>query len=83
MGLWEAGQIYFIPSIRQFLFVDSTYVIWFLAPLVDLALFVLLGAILGAVAGPLSREGGRIEEAALSGSTVWLVAGSRGLLAAT
>ena len=50
MGLWEAGQVYFVPSIRQFLFVDATYVVWFLAPLVDMALFVLLGAILGAVA---------------------------------
>ena len=50
VGLWEARLLYFVPSIREFLVVDATYVIWFLAPLVDVALFGVLGAVLGCFA---------------------------------
>jgi len=47
VGLWEARLLYFIPSVQEFLVVDSTWVIWFLAPLVAMALFGIIGAVLG------------------------------------
>lgn len=50
VGLWEARLLYFVPSVREFIVVDATYVVWFLAPLVDVVLFGLLGAILGCLA---------------------------------
>jgi arylsulfatase A-like enzyme len=50
LGLWEARLLYFVPSVRQFLVVDATYVIWFLAPLLDMGVFVLLGVALGLIA---------------------------------
>ncbi len=51
VGAWEARLLYFVPSVQQFLIVDSTYVIWFLAPLVDMLLFGAIGAGLGLIAG--------------------------------
>ncbi len=61
IGLWEAGVLYFVPSVREFLVVDATYVIWFLAPLVDMLIFGTVGAVLGLLAGfgksPGSRRG--------------------------
>jgi len=50
LGLWEAGLLYFHPSVRQFIQVDAANVIWFLAPLTDMTLFGLLGAALGCAA---------------------------------
>jgi len=50
IGLWEARLLYFVPSIRAFIVVDATYVIWFLAPVVDMLLFGVVGAILGCFA---------------------------------
>ncbi len=47
MGLWEARLLYFVPSVEEFLVVDSTWVIWFLAPLVAMLLFATIGAKLG------------------------------------
>lgn len=47
VGFIEASLIYFTPSNRAFEYVDITYVIWFLAPLLDLGLFTLVGVILG------------------------------------
>jgi len=47
VGLWEARLLYFIPSVQEFLVVDSTWVIWFLAPLVATVLFGIIGAVLG------------------------------------
>jgi arylsulfatase A-like enzyme len=47
VGLWEARLLYFVPSVKEFLVVDSTWVIWFLAPLVAMLLFGILGAKLG------------------------------------
>jgi arylsulfatase A-like enzyme len=47
VGLWEARQLYYTPSVEEFLSVDSTYVIWFLAPLIAILLFGILGAKLG------------------------------------
>ena len=49
VGLWEAGMIYFRPSDPRLAQVDATYVVWFIAVLVDLLLFALAGAALGAV----------------------------------
>jgi arylsulfatase A-like enzyme len=46
-GLWEARLLYFVPSVQEFLVVDSTWVIWFLAPLVAMLLFATIGAKLG------------------------------------
>jgi arylsulfatase A-like enzyme len=51
VGLWEARQLYYIPSVEEFLSVDATYVIWFLAPLVAMFLFATIGAVLGLFAG--------------------------------
>jgi arylsulfatase A-like enzyme len=50
VGLWEAGMIYFSPSVRTLVRADASYIIWFVAVLVDLGLFALLGAALGAFA---------------------------------
>jgi arylsulfatase A-like enzyme len=50
VGLWEAGMIYFFPSVRILTHVDASYVIWFLAPLVALGVFTLIGAVIGVVA---------------------------------
>ncbi len=47
MGLWEARLLYFVPSVKEFLVVDSTWVVWFLAPLVAMLLFATIGAKLG------------------------------------
>jgi len=55
VGLWEAGEIFFVPSVRVFLSVDATYVAWFLVPLLDLVLYGLGGAILGCLAVLLAR----------------------------
>jgi len=38
VGLWEARLLYFVPSVKEFLVVDSTWIIWFLAPLVGVLL---------------------------------------------
>lgn len=61
VGLWEARLLYFVPSVQQFLVVDSTWVVWFLAPLVAIILFGIICAVLGrfAAAGksPSSRRG--------------------------
>jgi arylsulfatase A-like enzyme/uncharacterized membrane protein YeaQ/YmgE (transglycosylase-associated protein family) len=51
VGLWEARLLYFVPSVQEFLVVDATYVIWFLAPLVDTIIFGIIGAVLGWIAG--------------------------------
>lgn len=69
VGLWEAGLLYFVPSVREFIVVDSTYVIWFLAPLVDVAFFGVLGAILGcfAIFGKPSPRRSLVLAAALIG----------------
>lgn len=50
VGLWEARLLYFVPSVQEFLIVDATWVIWFLAPLVAVLVFATLGASLGSVA---------------------------------
>ena len=50
VGLWEAHLLYFEPSVREFLVVDATWVIWFLAPLVAMLFLGILGAILGLLA---------------------------------
>jgi arylsulfatase A-like enzyme len=47
VGMWEARLLYHVPSVEEFLVVDSTYVIWFLAPLVAVLLFGIFGAKLG------------------------------------
>jgi hypothetical protein len=47
VGLWEARLLYFVPSVEEFLVVDATWVIWFLAPLVAMLLFGIFGAKLG------------------------------------
>lgn len=59
VGLWEARLLYFVPSVQEFLVVDSTYVIWFLAPLVDVLLFAIIGAVLGLFAGTGENAGSR------------------------
>ena len=51
VGLWEARLLFFVPSVQEFLVVDATYVIWFLAPLLDMIVFGIIGAILGFIAG--------------------------------
>jgi len=51
VGLWEARLLYSVPSVQEFLVVDATYVIWFLAPLLDMILFGIIGAVLGYIAG--------------------------------
>jgi len=51
VGLWEARLLYFVPSVQEYLVVDATYVIWFLAPLIDMMVFGVLGAVLGLIAG--------------------------------
>lgn len=50
VGFWEARLIYFLPSKEELLRVDATYVIWFLAPAIDLLLYAGLGAALGCLA---------------------------------
>lgn len=50
VGIVEAWFIYSTPSNHVFEYVDTSYVIWFLTPLLDLALFTLLGMILGWIA---------------------------------
>ena len=50
VGLYEAGLLYFTPRIPTLLETDVSYVIWFLAPLLDLSLFTALGASLGLAA---------------------------------
>ena len=61
LGLWEARLLYYVPSVEESLVVDSTWVIWFLAPLVAIGLFGIICAVLGrfAAAGksPNSRRG--------------------------
>ncbi|HET7101358.1 MAG TPA: hypothetical protein VFJ52_09425, partial [Terriglobia bacterium] len=51
VGLWEACLLYYVPSVEEFLSVDATYVIWFLAPLVAMLLFATIGVALGWFAG--------------------------------
>lgn len=51
VGLWEARLIYFVPSVQEFLVVDAMWVIWFLAPLIDMLLFGFIGVLLGLLAG--------------------------------
>lgn len=67
VGLWEARLLYCVPSVRQFLVVDATYVIWFLTPLIDMALFGAIGAGLGLIAatGEIHRVRRRILLAAV------------------
>lgn len=55
VGLYEARLLYFSPRIPTLLEPDVSYVIWFLAPLLDLSLFTLLGAGLG-LAASTSRD---------------------------
>ena len=50
VGLWEARLVYFLPSVKELVRVDATYVIWFLAVAVDLVLFACIGAALGCLA---------------------------------
>lgn len=50
LGLAEAARLYFTPRAHQFIGPDSGFVIWFLAPLVGQAIFVLLGLGLGFIA---------------------------------
>jgi len=50
VGLWEGRLLYCVPSVKQFLVVDSTYVIWLLTPLIDMVWFGAIGAGLGLIA---------------------------------
>jgi len=50
VGLWESALLYFVPSVREFVQVDASYVIWFLAASIDMLIFALLGAALGCLA---------------------------------
>ncbi|HUX10003.1 MAG TPA: sulfatase [Terriglobia bacterium] len=72
VGLWEARLLYFVPSVKEFLVVDATYVIWFLAPLIAMAVFGTIGAVLGWIAGAgnqTSARRGVILAAVLIGCT--------------
>jgi arylsulfatase A-like enzyme len=50
VGLFEAGLLYFISRVPTLLEPDVRFVIWFLAPLLDLVLFGLLGSAVGGLA---------------------------------
>ena len=50
-GFWEAGLLFFRPRLSTLQEAEAGLIIWFLAPLVDAALFGLLGGLLGAAAG--------------------------------
>jgi arylsulfatase A-like enzyme len=50
-GVWEALLLYSVPSVQEYLSVDATWVIWFLAPLVAMLLFATIGVALGWFAG--------------------------------
>jgi len=51
VGIWEARVIFFLPLRSTLLASEGSWVIWFLAPLVNLAFFGLVGVGLGWVAG--------------------------------
>ncbi|TAM80119.1 MAG: hypothetical protein EPN47_16640 [Acidobacteria bacterium] len=50
VGLWEARLLYSVPSVQEYLVVDVTWVIWFLAPLIAMLFFATLGLCLGLLA---------------------------------
>ncbi len=50
VGVLEAGLLYFIPRATGLIRPDVSYVIWFLAPMVDLIAGALLGFVLGVLA---------------------------------
>lgn len=50
VGVFEAALLYFTPWVPTLYSSDVSYVIWFLAPLIDLTLFGLLGVTLGLLA---------------------------------
>jgi arylsulfatase A-like enzyme len=51
VGIFEAVLLWISPRVAALLSRDVRYVIWFLAPLVDMAFFGLLGLVLGWLAG--------------------------------
>ena len=55
IGLLEAARLYFVPR-QPLLHPDVTYVIWFLAPLVDMAVAGLLGLLISLAAMGLRRS---------------------------
>ncbi len=48
-GAWEAGLLYYRPRLSTLYGAEAGWVIWFLAPLMDAAVFGLLGGIFAAV----------------------------------
>jgi len=57
VGVIEAALLFYIPWVPTLLETDVSYVIWLLAPLIDLTLFALLGALAG-VMGALGKDPG-------------------------
>ncbi len=51
VGVVEAAILFFIPWVPTLYETDVSYVIWFLAPLIDLTLYTILGALAGLLAG--------------------------------
>lgn len=50
-GIIEAAILFFIPWVPTLYETDVSYVIWLLAPLIDLTLYAFLGALVGLLAG--------------------------------
>ncbi len=66
IGVLEAARLYFIP-LEPLLAPDVRYVIWFVAPLVDLAVGALLGFVVGLFAGALCRAPRAIAKLSAAG----------------
>jgi arylsulfatase A-like enzyme len=56
LGFLEAGLLFFLPRFSGLLRPDVDFVIWFVAPLVDLFTGAFLGLVLGAIGSALSRR---------------------------
>jgi len=70
VGVVEAAILFFIPWVPTLFETDVSYVIWLLAPLIDLILYALLGALIGylvSLGGAPSAGRGVILAAALLG----------------
>jgi arylsulfatase A-like enzyme len=51
VGVYESSLVSTLPHIKALLHPDVCYVVWFLAPLVDMVIFGVVGTVLGAIAG--------------------------------
>ena len=78
VGVVEAAILFFIPWVPTLFETDVSYVIWLLAPLIDLILDALLGALIGylvSLGRAPSAGRGVILAAALLGSPARTLAG--------